>query len=486
MPKVRILPDEVLIHVSKGDFLYPSLGQINFAFPCGGKGICGNCRVRFLNNIPEPTPTELEKLSPEEIKAGIRLACQCKILHDCTILIPKPKAKHIPEASMPDITLELQPITQIDKGFGAVDIGTSTVYVLINKGFEEKVVSFWNPQALWGDDVVTRLTHAMNPKAKEAMQLTLLREIEKIIDQEAPLGVDIISASGNPAMTAIAAKEDVSGLTRHPFSLGAKGYRYIPFKSSKQGIMFLPEIGSFLGSDALSMLAVSILTSRSKVFIAADIGTNTELFLKTENYIYGTSLPAGPVFEGFGITHGTPAVEGAIYEVHEDLSFSTIGNKREVGFCGSGIISALYALKKRGFLLPDGSLITGNKHPFGHVFLYQEDIRKIQLAKAAVFAGVKILLQKAGVSGESVEEVFIAGNFGRALKKEWLLELSFLPSLPKAQFHYLGNTSLWGAKWSILSKKCHKMLDDLKNEVTIIQLANEVDFQEVFMEGMKL
>ena len=482
MPTVTILPANEKVECSPGTELKEVLKSY-IAFPCAGSGVCGGCRIRFLEGAPEATPSEKRLLSPDEIKEGIRLACQHRITSDCTVLVPQSLPKHPPQLHMPQTAFPIDQPIPIDEGYSAVDVGTSTVYMLIKKGKSEKIVSFWNPQHLWGSDVISRLNHALNPTTREAMRDALLKRIEENLKHQDY--IDALSIAGNPVITGILAEEDLSGLAHYPFTTGAKGFRNITVRYAKQSIL-LPEIGGFLGSDALSLLLASIMQEKELPFLAMDVGTNTEMFIITEETLYGTSTPAGPVFEGFGIKKGTPAVEGAIYEVEEDLTFHTIGNKGEIGFCGSGLISAVHALKKRGFVTSDGALLTGEKYSFGHIFIHQQDIRKLQLAKAAIYAAASVLLEKARVLPEEVKAVFIAGNFGSALKKEWLIELKFLPNLKDANFTYLGNTSLWGAKWSILSKQCRQDMETLKNRVSVIQLAEEEQFQELYLKGMEL
>ncbi len=477
MPKIRISPGEKSAYVPKGENLFSVLREEGVTFPCGGKGICGKCKIRFVKNPPEPSSVELKVLTPEEISSGIRLACCCRIEEDAEVALMVPQI--VPsQLKLPEVEVEIE--EPLCSGtFAAADIGTSTVYVAIHDAKEEKIFAFWNPQRAWGDDVISRLQEALQKDKKESMRKVLIERIKDVISKPGK-PCDLVSIAGNPAMTAILADEDIENLARYPFSLGSKGFRRI------EELLFLPEIGGFLGSDALSLLTVSKLLKANTPYIAMDIGTNTEMFLVSEYAILGTSLPAGPAFEGFGISQGMAATDGAIYEVEEDLTFKTIGPFAERGICGSGLVSAIYALKKRGFITEDGKLLAGKLFRFGKTFITQKDVRSFQTAKAAVHAGIKLLLKKANLVPSNLRTVLVAGSFGGYLKEEWLKGLNILPEGTEAPVTYIGNVALWGAKWSVLSVKVRKLMESLKNEVEVIQLAEEEGFQEAYLEGMRL
>ncbi len=439
--------------------------------PCGARGVCGRCRVRFLKGAPPPTPKERELIGEAEILKGVRLACLCSIKEDAVVLIPQQTTHRVPCPPMPP------PPEKNPAHAAAVDVGTSTVYILHG----ESCLKFWNPQGLWGPDVASRIQHALEPQKRRAMAKLLKEQIVEGLRELSFSGT--VGVSGNPVMLAILEDDDLTPLSRFPFSRGKRGFRTKEWQGIKA--LFLPEIGGFLGADALSMLTATLLSHAPKPYMAMDMGTNTELFLVGKERVLGTSLPAGPAFEGYGISSGSPAVKGAIYEVEEDLSFKTIEGAPETGICGSGIISAVHALKKRGFIDETGLLLI-NPYRLGRVTVKQEDVRALQLAKAAVFAGVKLLLEEARVAPKEVKTLFICGNFGGAVKEKWLFELGFFPEGFKPQVIYLGNTSLWGALWAAVSSRVRKLMESLKSDVEVLQLAEREDFQKAYLEGMRL
>ncbi len=474
MPQLTLLPEGESLSVPAGHPLKTILEEhgIIIPMPCGGRGVCTGCRVLFLQGAPEPQPAETKALSEQELSKGVRLGCLCRIEKDCTVLLPQAEEASPAFTKLPEITPE---DFEEPEGTGAADLGTTTVYIM----WREKILSFWNPQMLYGEDVVSRLTHYLDPSKRDGLRGII---VDKLCNVASSLGISRLCVSGNPVMVGILEGRDLSGLARYPFSTGPKDFRIVQFNNLT--LELLPEIGGFLGSDALSTLAAAVMKSPTLPALAMDIGTNTEMFLITEGGVYGASLPAGPAFEGYGIRHGIRATAGAIYRVNDDLSFETIENRPEVGICGSGLISAVYQLSRRGLIDCQGRLLTGERYPLGRVAIYQQDIRALQLAKAAVYAGAKALMERAGIS--HIKTLLLAGNFGASLEPSWLTELKFIPVEEIEHFEYLGNTSLWGARYASTSGNLRKLMNHLKDEVEVLQLAEDETFKGHFIEGTKL
>ena len=465
MPKLRILPLGREIDYTPGGTLADILAKsgIHLALPCGGRGVCGGCRVRFLDHAPPPTAAESDLLSPRELSEGIRLSCLTRPEGDCTleIQVPSPLSACV---QIPDVT----PEGKHGDFKWAVDLGTTTIYAISPDG---EIKSLWNPQSLWGSDVISRLN-----AATDAVTLRTMREIT-LSALKGCVGEKEAFVCGNPVMTGILEGRDLSSLLKPPYCTPPLGFRRM------ERFTLLPEIGGFLGSDALSLACIAHITGSGKTTLALDIGTNTEMFLLANGKIWGTSLPAGPAFEGFGISSGMPAVSGAIHLVREDLSFETVEGKPERGICGSGLISAIYALLQRGIIDCSGKMLM-DEYPLGRVSLKQKDIRAFQMAKAAVYAGAKALL-KIG-RAKKIDRILVAGNFGLSIKEEWFTGLRILPEECEGDIEYLGNTSLWGARWASASEGLRKLMEDLKERITVIQLAEEETFKKAYFEGMDL
>ncbi|NPA16071.1 MAG: DUF4445 domain-containing protein [Deferribacteres bacterium] len=481
--KVKFLPDKEVL-IPQGATLKFAIQKagINFELPCGGEGICGKCKLKIISPNPPP-PTEAEKrlIPPSELEKGYRLACKCTVWSDTVVELSEVKSASV--SSTPHIfphisfTADFPERCPENRRYMAVDLGTTTISLCIMEGSHEKIVHTHNPQTAFGGDVISRISHAQS-------NLNELRKpVMELLKRTAKGKLCAASVSGNPVMQAIVKREDLSCLGKYPFSKGRIKGQKVEVDFCENGLLCLPEIGGFLGGDSASLLlASSTLCAQS--FIAIDIGTNTEILLKTEKKILGTSTPAGPAFEGYGIKSGTTSREGAVYLVDESLQVHTIGGTPPEGLCGSGLISAIYALKKNNLIDETGRLKKEKVELYPGIYITQEDIRAFQVAKAAIYASCKTLMDK---SGAKIERLFLAGNFGSSLKKEWLIELKILPEeLESSEFTYLGNTSLWGAKWYLISSEAREKMEELAQLVDIIYLSHEPEFEEEFIKGMQI
>ncbi len=454
---------------------------VDFEFPCGGEGICGKCKVRIVSpRAPYPTETEKRLLSDSELKEGYRLACKCVVQEDIIVeIFEKNENLSIP-VNLPDLSFEADfpEKCQDNSTYMAVDLGTTTVsFCIMEKGKTDQILNRYNPQIKFGTDVISRISYAQS-------HLDELRKfVLELLEETAGKTLCAASISGNPVMQGIIKGEDLSILGKYPFSKGRKPGQKIEVAFCEKGLLVLPEIGGFLGGDSVSLLLAASSLSKNG-FIAIDIGTNTEILLKTKERIIGTSTPAGPAFEGYGISFGVTSQKGAIFLVDENLNIHTIENSSPKGLCGSGLISAIYAFKKRNMIDETGRLINEKIEITPSIYITQEDVRAFQVAKAAIYASCKILLNK---NTDEIEKVFLAGNFGSTLKKEWLIELKILPEeLKDKEFVYLGNTSLWGAKWYLISSIARDKMEKLAQVVDIIYLSNEPEFEDEFIKGMQL
>ena len=454
------------------------LAGLDFEFPCGGEGICGKCKVRFLDNPPSPTETDKKHLSKNELDQGYRLACKCILEKDAIVEIPyKESLRMEKKVHMPSLKFTIDfPEDCQKRDYLCVDLGTTTITSLLMRNQIEKVWNAINPQVKFGSDIISRIAEAQKSNLR-----ALKESVLDLIKKTPPHHFCAISISGNPVMQGIIKEEDLTSLAKYPFTKGRiKGKRiYTDF--SEKGILVLPEIGGFLGGDALSLLCAAKKTTK-KPFVALDIGTNTEIFLSDNNKILGTSTPAGPAFEGFNISCGMPFKEGAIFEVDTDLKFKSIGKPQ--GLCGTGLISAIYAFRKRKDIDETGRIKQDKLEILPGIYLTQEDVHNFQVAKSAIYASLKLMIKR---SNEKIETIFIAGNFGAHLKKEWLTELKIIPEeLKEAELIYLGNTSLWGAKWYLISSEAREYMENVADQVDIIYLSSESDFEDEFIKGILL
>lgn len=256
-------------------------------------------------------------------------------------------------------------------------------------------------------------------------------------------------------------------------------------------VLITEGISAYVGGDVLAGLASQKILSEKSVSLFLDLGTNAEMAL-SDGYgkIYVTSAPAGPAFEAANISCGVGSIEGAVSSIciqNGEQKLMTIGGKEPVGFCGSGILEAVYELLKNDLIDETGLLADDyfdKGYPVKSLKITQQDIRQIQLAKSAVFSAIHILMEKAGVTPEQVDCVYLAGGFGYHLNVEKAIGIGLLPWAFAGKVKTVGNTSLHGTKELLLGRITEEELWEIKDVREEIYLSNESDFQSIFMENM--
>ena len=227
--------------------------------------------------------------------------------------------------------------------------------------------------------------------------------------------------------------------------------------------------------------------------MAIDIGTNTEIALGNRDGILVTSCASGPAFEGSGIACGTGSVEGAIQRVEIGeggrASFETIGDGPPVGICGSGLIDALAGLLEHGIIDRTGKF-SGGRERFTlaegerAVYLDGSDLDNLKLAKAAVAAGARVLLERAGVEADSLSRLFLAGAFGTHIDAANAARIGMVPGIPLERVEKVGNASIEGAAMVLLSGDCRRLAEGLAGSITHVSLERDPAFQDHFIEGL--
>lgn len=426
---------------------------ITVVFPCGGKGICKKCEVTVVRN-GKREKVLLCQLSTDEID-------ELEIEHIKPITESKPP--------MPEVYF------QIDHPFGktnltAVDLGSTNIYILNLEDNKHTISHISNPQIAYGHDIISRCEPSLSRRMRDLLIKAILNKATG----------HVVSISGNTVMQNLLTGEDLTGLIKFPFSLGKKTFRTLSIDGKK--LVILPEIGGFLGGDAISLALIT--STKEKPAIGIDIGTNTEIILVDENSkVYATSTPSGSAIEGGKIKSCMLPLDGTVWRVDENFSIDIIGKGIPIGFTASGFISAVFALYRRGLIDESGKLLVGNYITIGGIKIDQEDIRELQLIKAGIFSAIKALIKQSGI--KTVKSVVIAGNLGLKIEKEWLVNLKFVPEeLAEAKFFYQGNVSLWGAKWVLLSRKVQEEMEKIVESAIPIRLGDLTEYETLFMEGM--
>ena len=526
------------IDVQRGDNLLAAVRAAGLGIDseCGGRGTCGDCRVRFLEGAPPAAPEDHVLLGAAAVKAGWRLACQASVQRDCHVVIPAlapPAALRIlTEAVVPESAKERRGGRRLATGYGAaIDIGTTTVVcylVDLARARQIGVSAFANPQQAFGADVVSRIVYAhQGGEWLAEVQSCLVRAIEEHLGElcsRHSVSLDTVSsltAVGNLTMMHLFRGVD-------PWPLGVAPYRPVftetpPVAAGVLGfqrlgrarVRLLPGVGGQIGSDAVAGLLALGLAGWRKPSLFIDLGTNGEIVLLSRRMAVGCSCAAGPAFEGVHISSGMAAVAGAVERVEEEdggLRLDTIDGAPPLGLCGSGLADALAVLLGCGLVVPSGRLLgpgqvsadvpsglrarvreDGGQRRFvlhqdesgKPIQLTQADIRQVQLAKAAIRTGVESILEEAGVEPESIERVFVGGAFGSSMRAESLLALGMLPQALRGRIHPVGNVAGMGAKLALMFPGRLQGARRLARRIRHVSLAERPDFSSRFASYLR-
>lgn len=434
-----------------------------------------------------------------------------------------------------DSLLAVEPGETGGRIFGlAIDIGTTTVvaYLMdLNKGTVVTSGAVTNLQHVFGADVISRISYASTGSDElSQIQLKVIEALNGIIVQlcEAT-GVgsqEIYQAVvvGNTTMSHLFLGIDPTYLATAPFIPVFR--QAVEVKAKELGlniletgnIVILPNIAGYVGSDTVGVMLAAGLDRLPGISLAIDIGTNGEIVLAGKERILVCSAAAGPAFEGAEIKCGMRAAEGAIEGVciGEDVELEVISGSKARGICGSGLIDAIAQMRKIGVIRASGLLACetnkleavpqavrerlrsdeqdcefvlawGKDTATGEdIVITQKDIRKLQLAKGAIMAGIQLLLQEMDVSVEAIDRVLIAGAFGNYIKKESAMGIRLLPPLPLERIVTIGNAAGDGAKMALLSQAERTRAETLASRTEHIELSTRKEFQEVFMKALSL
>ncbi len=584
--KVTFLPENVQVEVASGETIMMAAaeGGIEFEGPCGGRGICGKCKVEII----------------EGKNPGTVLACQTKISEDLVVEIPRLKIYLSKEKALTEkdftidivsgiekiclqvesdslenqtadedrflkalnkpakLTLEAlrslphslraenhlvtaimagEQVLTIEGGntldkplYGiAVDIGTTTVVanlVELTTGETKGVASGGNTQNIFGADVISRIQYA-SKGAKELAQISgrvmqvLNRLIEGFVKELKVNAEDIYQGVivCNTTMHHLFLGLDPKYLAPSPFTPVARDLVSVKARDIGLGlhpealIHLLPNVAGYVGADTVGVILSTGIYHADKPILAVDIGTNGEIALALAGKIYTCSTAAGPAFEGAQIEKGMRAQSGAIERVtieQEGVRCQVIGGTKAKGICGSGLIDAVSEMARQGILEPSGRFAppSNREHLSGflqgrmagsggtarfiiataeetggdEVYLTQKDVREVQLAKAAIRAGIQLLLNDAGLSPGDLEEVLLAGAFGTYIDRNAALGLGLLPKVEVEKIKAVGNAAIAGAKMSLLNKELRELSKKIAKKTDHLELSSRSDFQEAFLQ----
>jgi uncharacterized 2Fe-2S/4Fe-4S cluster protein (DUF4445 family) len=403
----------------------------------------------------------------------------------------------------------------------AVDIGTTTLVAALidlRDGREIAVASSLNPQARHAQDVLSRIKLGSQPEGLQLLQGELIVELNRLIGEAAAdAGISVHNIydavfSGNTTMLHLATGTNPASLGKYPYTPAlqcGESVRAadIGLAIAPHGQVYLPPIMSaYVGADITSGILAAKLAELRGVTLFVDIGTNGEMVLAVNGQLTATSTAAGPAFEGMNIACGMRASRGAIELVSlagNDIEIKTIANAAPVGLCGSGLLDIVGELAAHGGVDKNGRFQTNGALPdrpwknqfglldgkpvfriAGPVYLSQKDVRQVQLAKAAVRAGIELMLRANQLTAAQVDRVLIAGSFGFHLRTASLIHLGLLPREFKDRVEFVGNTSKTGACAFLLNRRLREELKQLVQQVRVLELANDPAFEKTFVKAL--
>jgi len=585
--RAEIAPGETLLSAAQ------SVG-VELQAVCGGVGTCGQCKVRLIaGSLSAATSQETEKLTPELLAAGHRLACQAMPESPVTVEIPpesltssqrvqidgremevaldplvqpfdlivdtwepgtlrqailhaagsdvyfsegslkplsetaSPSAGHfravVSRESSPPTLVSILPEKSCIFGL-AVDLGTTKLasyLVDLETGKSVAQRGLMNPQIGYGEDVISRISYAShNDGAAQQLQLRVIETLNQMLREScsdlsiSPGQIVEMVVAGNTAMHHFFAGLPVQQLgqapylpaTTEPLHLSA---RDLGLQIAAGAIIYTPpNIAGYVGGDHVAML-IGIDAGSLKSgppFLAIDIGTNTELTLSVNGRLLTCSCASGPAFEGAHIRHGMRAAPGAIERVlleRGNIQIYTIERRLPIGICGSGILDAIATLLDAGVLESRGNLRKGaervrqngnggefilvnaqNSGSGSDIVLTRQDISEIQFAKAAIRAGIEILLEVSGIDASALEQFIIAGAFGSYLDVQSAVRIGLFPGIPVDKFRQVGNAAGIGARQMLISNSRRRLGESLARQVEYVELANHPHFQDKFAQSL--
>ncbi|MBE6653087.1 MAG: DUF4445 domain-containing protein [Ruminococcaceae bacterium] len=470
--------------------------------PCGGHGKCGKCRVTVKGEVTPPTEDERKALTAEELTEGIRLACRTRVLGNCTVTTAEQSGGQIVTDGEFPSSMKHGALNPFRSGYGAaIDIGTTTLAARLydREGRIVAGASRLNPQSVWGADVISRMEAAMAGNASKMAAQTrrtlddMLAELAKTAGVQSR-DIGAVTITGNTVMLHLLTETDVEPLTHAPFEAKRLFGETLPAshldltRLDPDAPVYLPPcIAAFVGADTVTAILASDIRESPETALLCDIGTNGEMVLWHENTLYACSTAAGPAFEGAGISMGMGGRTGAVDRVWVTdgrIDAHVIGEAAPTGICGSGLVDAVAALldteelDETGFLEDDPAVIADP------VEITQEDIRAVQLAKSAIHAGMRTLIETAGLSCDEVTTLYIAGGFGSYLDVKNAGKIGLLPEELTDRVTVLGNAALTGAAMLLLCPDLRPACESMARETRIVELATNPVFVSEYMERM--
>jgi len=402
-------------------------------------------------------------------------------------------------------------------GLGAAaDIGTTSVAVRLFDLSDGRLLgteSGWNAQAPYGADVITRIQYVMDhPNGLAGLSETIRHQVAEMLRRLCSAGgarlsdIRRLSLAGNTVMQHLFAGISPVSIAAAPFTPATCFEEDREDRLEGIPVEYSPCVAGYVGGDITAGLLAADLPGEGKKILFLDVGTNGEMALAGPDGILCCAVASGPAFEGAGITCGMAGTEGAISAVRWEgrtLGFETLGGVPPRGLCGSGLLDLVACLLERrivdetGWLMPPEeapgfpeTFLREDEDGNGRVFLTEDiyltagDIRQLQLAKAAVAAGIRILLRNAETDVSEVDALYLAGGFGTNLSARSAAAIGMIPPELAERTVGLGNTALAGAAMALLDPERRAALSKIRRVCRYLELSGSAEFNMEFVSQM--
>lgn len=500
---------EITVSGRKKDSLLTTLREHDIFIPavCAGRGVCGKCAVRFVEGVTPVTEKDKLFFTKEKLEEGYRLSCCAYPQHSCTVVVNESvENRFFVLTDDADNGLEESAPSDMENNYGiAADIGTTTIAMQMIRMPEMITAGVYtdiNRQRAYGADVISRI-EASNTGKKEELKNSIRRQLKEGItsltkDKDGVVKQMIIG--GNTAMIHLLMGYSCETLGVYPFTpvnISAIHTSYGEMFGKGEydfDITICPGISAYVGGDITAGLYALDFDKMERPCALIDLGTNGEMAVGCRDKLLVTSTAAGPAFEGGNIVCGTGSIPGAVCGVDitgDQVKLRTIGDEVPSGICGTGVIEAVYELKKSGIIdetglmeepyFDEGFLLYGGGT---EIRLYQKDIREIQLAKSAVRSGFETLLLRYGITYNEIDRIYIAGGFGHQMNAAKAADIGLLPKECLDRITAAGNTCLRGITAYLSDDAAELRMRDLAEKAEEVQLSNDRQFQELYMEYM--
>lgn len=471
-----------ILHGQEGQNLLELLRshQLPVSAACGGKGSCGKCHAELADH-------------------SRILTCGTSITRDMEIWLPRFEGGGLTEFSHRSFSPEGRYTG------AALDIGTTTLAAALTDRTTGQVLATeatLNPQQVCGADVISRI--AACGEGKLALQTRLVREaaaalLGKLMEKTGTEAIDCLTVSANTTMLHIFCGEDPTSIGTAPYTpvfTEMRSYPGTALDLPAGQVYVLPSASGYIGGDVVC--GILTLDQDPGPWLLADLGTNGELALHHNGAILCASTAAGPALEGANIECGLGGVPGAVCAVsweNDSLSLKTIDDQPPAGICGSGLVDLVALLVSTGVIDETGCFDEDCAHPLAaglkddrfcltdRIWLSRKDVRQVQLAKAAIHAGITTLCASAGIPPERVQTLYIAGGLGFFLREESALTTGLIPREFAGKLKALGNSSLAGAL-RCLNTRDRDQACSIAAAARICELNGREDFSENFIDAM--